>query len=459
MKRKFKLRDAILSVICVVFVAEAAAPVASIGNSQFFWWIFMIIAFLLPYGLIASELGTTYEGDGGLYDWVNKAYPKKKWGARAAWWYWINFPLWMASLAVICPSLITVATGLQIGTVGALIIELAFVWIVTFIAFFPVCDNIFILNISAAIKVILALLVGVLGVYYVINNGFVNDMSATTFLPSFDLNSLSYISVIVFNCLGFEVVCTFSGDMENPKRQIPQAIIIGGIVIAAIYLFSGFGIGAAIPTADISTSSGLIDAVSLMTGKTSGLFIAAIALLFIVTLFGNMISWSMGVNSTACYAAENNDMPAVFKKRWKKNDMPIGAALMNGIVASLVCVLGVFMDLYFPDSSLFWTFFALNLVMFLLSYVPIFPAFIKLRRDDPDTERPFRVPGSPAWLKVVAYVPMLLILISLVFTALPLSFDTETLTAVLPITIGSVVFIALGEILIVLRSRKLKSNK
>lgn len=120
---------------------------------------------------------------------------------------------------------------------------------------FPVCDNIFILNISAAIKVILALLVGVLGVYYVINNGFVNDMSATTFLPSFDLNSLSYISVIVFNCLGFEVVCTFSGDMENPKRQIPQAIIIGGIVIAAIYLFSGFGIGAAIPTADISTSS------------------------------------------------------------------------------------------------------------------------------------------------------------------------------------------------------------
>lgn len=77
MKRKFKLRDAILSVICVVFVAEAAAPVASIGNSQFFWWIFMIIAFLLPYGLIASELGTTYEGDGGLYDWVNKAYPKR----------------------------------------------------------------------------------------------------------------------------------------------------------------------------------------------------------------------------------------------------------------------------------------------------------------------------------------------------------------------------------------------
>ena len=113
--KKFKLTDAILTVICVVFVAEAAAPVASIGNSQYFWWIFMIAAFLLPYGLIASELGTTYEGDGGLYDWISKAFPGTKWGARAAWWYWINFPLWMASLAVMCPDLITTATGVQLN--------------------------------------------------------------------------------------------------------------------------------------------------------------------------------------------------------------------------------------------------------------------------------------------------------------------------------------------------------
>ena len=63
-------------------------------------WAAMIIAFLVPYGLISSELGTTYQGDGGLYDWISKAFPGSKWGARASWYYWINFPLWMASLAV-----------------------------------------------------------------------------------------------------------------------------------------------------------------------------------------------------------------------------------------------------------------------------------------------------------------------------------------------------------------------
>ena len=455
-KKKFRLTDVILSVICVVFVAEAAAPVAALGNSQYFWWIFMMIAFLVPYGLIASELGTTYQGDGGLYDWINKAFPGTKWGARASWYYWVNFPLWMASLAVMCPGLITLITGWEMGPFAAIVIELAFVWLVTLIACYPVCDNIMILNIAAVIKVFLAILVGVMGVWYVIRNGFVNNMAPRTFLPSFDLRSLSFISVIIFNFLGFEIVCTYSDSMSDPKKQIPQAIVAGGIVIAAIYLFSGFGIGAAIPTAEISSDSGLIDAVALISGQTGGLLIGGVALLFLVTLFGNMISWSMGVNSTAAYAADNGDMPRFFTRRWSKNDMPVGSAAMSGIVASLVCLLGVFMDLFFPDSSLFWSFFALNLVMFLLSYLPVFPAFLRLRKIDPDTPRPFRVPGGDGWLAVLAWVPMVLIVISILFTGVPLT--AEEVSEKAPILIGSLIFLALGEILIALRGGKKHVN-
>ena len=456
-KNQFRLADVILSVICVVFVAEAAAPVASIGNSQYFWWIFMILAFLLPYGLIAAELGTAYAGDGGLYDWIHAAYPNGKWAARASWYYWINFPLWMASLAVMCPELITFITGRSLGTFGSLVAELLFIWIVTLVACYPVCDSIIILNVSAVIKIVLALLVGGLGVWYISRYGFVNDMSARTFLPSFDLNSLSYISVIIFNFLGCEVVCTYANNMSDPKKQIPQSIVTGGIVIAAIYLFSAFGIGAAVDVREISVDSGLIDAVSLILGGSGGVLVGVVALLFLVTLFGNMISWSMGVNSTAALAADHNDMPRVFAKRWAKNDMPVGAAVTSGVVASCVCVLGVLIEMASPDSSLFWSFFALNLVMLLLSYLPVFPAFLKLRREDAKTPRPFRVPGSDTALKWIAYVPMVLIVISIIFTAVPLSFDAETLASFLPITIGSILSVAIGEVLIALRGKNARS--
>lgn len=454
MQKKFKLSDVVLSVICVVFVAEATAPVAVLGNSQFFWRLFMIGAFLVPYGLIASELGTAYQGSGGLYDWVSLAFPGTRWGSRVAWWYWLNFPLWMASLAVMIPDLLCIAFGIEIGIWTGLAIQLIFIFIVTVIACYPVCDSVIILNVCAVIKVGLALLVGGMGIFSIARNGFVNDMRLATFLPSFNLDSLSSISVIIFTMLGFEVVCTFSSDMDNPRKQIPQAIIFGGLVIAGVYLLGGFGIGAVIPASEVDAASGLIEAVVLMSGRDSGGFICAVTLLFVVTLFGNMISWSLGINNTACYAAEQGDMPAAFARRRVSNGMPIGAAVINGIVAAVICVLGVAMTLFLPDSELFWTFFALNLVLLLISYLPIFPGFLKLRRTDPDAERPFRVAGSPAVLKIIAYVPMALILISVVFCAVPMAFDAETLMGVLPITIGTVLSIAIGEVLTIVRERK-----
>ena len=246
---------------------------------------------------------------------------------------------------------------------------------------------------------------------------------------------------------------SFVAQQRVTRRQIPQAIVAGGIVIAAIYLFSAFGIGAAVPTRDISVDSGLIDAVSLMTGTTGGVLVGIVALLFLVTLFGNMISWSMGVNSTAAYAAERGDMPAVFARRRKDNQMPVGSALVSGIVASAVCLLGAAIQAVSPDSSLFWSFFALNLVMLLLSYLPVFPAFLALRQRFPDAERPFRVPGGDGFLKCLAYVPMALIALSIVFTAVPLSTDRETLATILPITVGSIISVLLGELLIAVRRR------
>lgn len=452
-KKKFRLFDAILSVICVIFVAEAAAPVAAIGNSQYFWWIFMMITFLVPYGLISSELGTTFTGDGGLYDWVNQAYGRK-WGTRTAWYYWINFPLWMASLAVMFPEIIGMLTGKEIGTLPAIFIELAFIWIIVFISFYPVCDSVWILNGSAIIKIALALIVGILGVYVAVTKGVANPITAKSLLPSFDANSLSFISVIIFNFLGFEVVCTFADSMENPKKQIPQAIVTGGLVIAIIYIFTAFGIGVAIPTSEISTSSGLIDSVQLLTGMNSGWFITLVAILFLLTLFGNMVSWSLGVNSVAQYAAENNAMPSIFAKKSSKNDMPTGAAIMNGIVASIVVVIAPFI----PNQDLFWCFFALNLVMFLMSYLPMFPAFLKLRKTD-TTERVFKAPGGPVMQKVIAIVPMIILVVSLYFIAVPFAFENGQFTLlpdVLPITIGAIIFIAIGEIIILIKGKDAK---
>ena len=118
--------------------------------------------------------------------------------------------------------------------------------------------------------------------------------------------------------------------------------------------------------------------------------------------------------------------------------------MTTAVVASSVVIAAPFI----PNQDLFWSFFALNLVMFLMSYIPVFPGFLKLRKEDPNTERPFKVPGSGIMLTLMAYIPMILIIVSIIFTAVPLSFDPDTLSATLPITIGAIIFIVLGEVII-----------
>ena len=453
-KKKFRLIDAILSVICVVFVAEAAAPAAAIGNSQFFWWIFLIIAFLLPYGLIVSELGTTYDDEGGLYDWVRRAFGDK-WGSRVSWYYWINFPLWMASLSFLFPQVIAILTGTEIGIMPSILIELVFVWVVVFLSFSKVSDSTWILNLSAVLKVLIAVVVGGLGIYYAMTNGFASDMSPQTFLPSFDANGLTYLSIILFNFMGFEVITTYAGDMENPKRQIPKAIIAGGITIAAIYLFSSFGIGAAIPANEVSLDSGIMDAVAIMAGDGSWLLIA-VGIIFLITLFGNMTSWSFGVNYVADYAAKKKNMPKPFSIESKKNQMPTGAAVINGIVASAFILLSpVMVSIGFEDF--FWIFFSMNIVFLLISYIPMFPAFLKLRKVDAHAKRVFSVPGGKAFSAVCAWLPVVLLVAAIVATIVPLNGSEEELSKI-PMLIGVLAFVVIGEVVRIVSARGRKEE-
>ena len=447
--KKFRLIDAILSVITVVFVAEAAAPAAAIGNSQFFWWIFLIIAFLLPYGLVVSELGTTYDDEGGLYDWVRRAFGDR-WGSRVSWYYWINFPLWMASLAILFPETIALITGFELDLLPALAIELAFIWIVVFLSFSKVSDSAWILNLSAVLKVGIALLVGGLGIWYALTFGFANDMAPETFLPSFDANGLTYLSIILFNFMGFEVITTYVGSMENPSRQIPRAIIAGGIAIAALYLFSSFGIGAAIPAEDISLDSGIMDAVGIMAGVGSALFVV-VGIVFLVTLFGNMVSWSFGVNFVAEHAAKKGNMPRPFARESEKNQMPTGAAVINGVVASALVLLAPVMELAGFDGF-FWIFFSMNIVFLLISYIPIFPAFLKLRRVDAAAPRVFKVPGGRGVLLVATWLPVVLLVLSIIATIVPLNGSEEEMSKI-PMLIGVIAFVLIGEVVRVVSAR------
>ena len=456
-KKGLSFLTIISTVICVVFVCEAAAPAAAIGNQQFFWWIFLIITFLVPYGLAVAELGTAYDSEGGIIDWIRDGLGDK-WAARAAYYYWVNYPFWIASLATLFPFIMTMISGytfdFEANIWVALAIELAFTWIVTFMAFSPVADSEWVLNGGAVIKVAVAVIVGCAGIWYASKNGFASDMSPKTFLPDLSGgNALGYLSVIIFNFMGFEVICTMTDDMQNPKRDIPRAVILGGAAIAVIYLFAGFGIGAAIPADQIDPDFGMVIAFETMVGN--GFLFKLVAVLFLITMFANMASWSFGVNSVAAYAAQTGNMPKAFGKMNPKTGMPDNAAIINGVVASLILCIQL-IPVEAISNGIFWMLFGLSVVFLLLTYIPMFPAFLKLREVDPNRERIYEFPFKGTMMKVALFVPMVELVAAVIATVIPLS--AEEVGDKAPMIVGLIVFLIIGEVMRIVSAKDRKEE-
>ena len=450
-KKKFKLFDAILATVCITLVAESVMPTAAIGNSQYFWWIFLIIAFCIPYGMISAELGTTYQSEGGMYDWVKRAFGAK-WASRVAWNYWINFPLWIASLAVAVTDVVMGIFEVELSLAWLLVLQLGYTWLVSFLGTQRIGESKWIVNIGTFFKIGFMVILGILGVYVYVKTGeSANPISSVAdLLPTMDLAGLSFLSVIIFNFLGFEVVATFAEDMEDPKKEIPKALIIGGALMALFYVLPATGINIAMSLED-AEASGITESFMILLTKLGmdanfvRVIVIVVGLMFIYTMVANITSWSFGVNSVAKYSADDGGLPKVFSKT-NKDGVPYMASILNGVVASVIIIIGLILgEVSETASNLFWTFFSLSLITLLVSYIPLFLAFLKLRKSD-KKKRVYKVPGSDGFIKVFAIVPFVLLILGVVFTLFG-DFTMEYIEANLPLIVGVVVSLVVQEIL------------
>ena len=455
-KKKFRLVDAILGTVCLTLVCESVMPTAAIGNQQYFWWIFLLIAFCLPYGMITAELGTTYPSEGGMYDWVKRAFGPK-WAGRVAWNYWVNFPLWIASLAVALTDIVAGIFDIELSVIALLILQLVYVWLVTFLSTKRIGESKYIVNLGTFFKIFLLLGIGLLGIYCVIKTGeSANPITSVGDLfPSLNLGDLSFISIILFNFMGFEVVGTWANDMDDPKKDIPKALIFGGLLMAIFYVLPATGFNIALspdvvaemdPENVVEVLLTLFSTVGI-TGAVLKSVVAIAGFMFIYTFVANIASWSFGVNEVAKYAAEDGSLPKMFTPV-NEEGVPYKAAIINGVVASVIVVGGIVANLISEDFGAgFSLFFCLSWITLLLGYVPMFLAFLKLRKTDKDVTRPYKVPGNDFVIKLAAWVPFVILILGIVFTLFG-DFSAEYIADSIPLYIGVAISFIFEEILV-----------
>jgi putrescine:ornithine antiporter len=165
---------------------------------------------------------------------------------------------------------------------------------------------------------------------------------SSTFAAAWNPHGLSFfkgmdssIALTLWAFLGMESAAQNSDAVENPKRDVPMACMLGTLGAAAIYILSTTVIQGIVPNAELAKSTGPFAlAYSQMFNPTVGSIIRALAIL---ACLGSLLGWQFTIAQTAKTAAEGRMFPTFFAKT-NKMTAPIIGMIVMAVVQSVMAL-------------------------------------------------------------------------------------------------------------------------
>lgn len=389
-KGKMGVSQIALFCMCAVIVLETLTASAAIGPSGLFWWAVTLVFFIVPYALITSELGTAYPAEGGIYDWIRRAFGPRM-STRAVYLYWLAGGLWMPAGYILFAGMFARVFMPELSLAWQVAMVLVMTWLTVAFINYKTSVGIWLTVAGAVFKITVIMILGVAGFYHMLVNGPANDFSLHALLPSAS-SGIGFLAVIVYNLVGLELVACMGKELRNPVRDMPKAILLASLAIAFLYVFGSMGILMAIPLNQLNLVSGIVDALELLLGEGSPL-VVLVSVFFMLSIIGNKVTWAMAPSRAAAEAAREGELPAIIGRWHPKNQTPYWANIILGLVSTIITL--IYAGFAHGDNvSMFWSVFSFSSACVIISYLIFFASFLKLRISDPITERPFRVPGG-----------------------------------------------------------------
>ncbi len=377
------------------FSVRSLPSMAVEGWSLICWYVLGTLLFLLPLALTAAELASTWPKAGGVYAWVREAFGEPT-GFMAVWSIVVqNLPWYPTVLAFVAVSL---AYGFdpawQDNRIFVACVMIGIFWALTltnlagpaFAARFTAFGTVLGTIIPAAV------LIGA-GIAWIVAGKHVAlpPFTLARLLPSWDLGRLPFVSSLLLAFTGLEVSGYYALVVRDPQRNYPRAMALALVAISGLSIFATLAIALAVPADKISLSGGVVQTFGVIFGAFGVRWLAPVlALLTAVGAIALMSAWLVGPLLSLSAAAEHGLLPPIFR-RLNARQAPAAVMLWQAV---LITFISVAFALVPSVNQAYWLLTATTTALLGFYYLPIFAAVIKLRYSQPDTPRPFRVPGG-----------------------------------------------------------------
>jgi glutamate:GABA antiporter len=446
--RAMRFRDVVLFLIITGFSVRWIANASVAGPSAAVIWIGACLVFYIPLVFTVLELSSRYPDEGGIYVWTKQAFGGFS-GFITGWTYWASNLPYFPSLLYFMAANALYLSGAHARTLAASPVYFVLASILGLSL--AVGLNIVGLNISKWLHNIGALgmwlptvIVIALSAIVWARFGSATPLTRASFVPGMHLKDVIFWSTVAFSLTGAESASMLGDEIENPRRTLPRALLLAGVIIPLIYIVPTIGILVALTPDRVTIISGFMDSITIFAARLHvGWIVAVCAALITVGSIGQCGAWVAASARLPFVAGIDRYLPPAFGRLHPRWGTPYVSLIVLGVVSVAFILLS---QLGTGVSGAYNVMVSVSVITFLIPYLLMFAAAIRLQ-NRPMPPGAFRVWGGRPVATLLAAVGFTTTAVSCVLSFIPDPSEPNPLLSLTKVAGLTAVTVAVGVVL------------
>jgi len=389
---KISLFSLVLLIVAAIDSIRNLPATALFGSSLIFFFLLSALIFLIPISLVSAEFSSRYPEEGGVFHWVRHAFGEKI-GMLAVWLQWINTMVWYPTILsfIAGTAAYLVDPALAQNKLFLATVILGIFWGLTLLNLRGIKVSAKVNSYCGTIGTLLPMSILILlGIGWMFSgNEIAVSFSLDHLLPSLkEGGNWSVLIAIMASFLGMELAGVHVSDIANPQKNFPKAMGISVVILLTTMILGALSIAVVIPQNDLHLVDGIMQSFTTFFHAFHVPFLIPIlAVLIIIGSTGGMINWLLSPAKGLLQGAEYGFLPRYFTVR-NKHGTSVRILIAQAILVSLFCLA---LQLMPSINAFYWFMTALSTGLYMLMYVLLFLAAMKLGRPSKATMS-YRIP-------------------------------------------------------------------
>ncbi|MFJ4656602.1 APC family permease [Nocardia sp. NPDC088792] len=372
---------------------RAAPTMAVYGLACVFLYLLPALLFLLPTAFVAAELASGWAG--GVYKWVGEGISQPM-GFLAVWCQFAMTIFYYPSLLAYVASTFAyiIDPALAANGVYVAIVIITIYWAAVYVSSQGTKTVAGLSSMGLIIGTLIpgALLVILGFVFLAQGNPSAAPMDFDHLFPAW--TGLASLVLIVNNFLsyaGMEMNAVHVSSLKDPGKEYPKAMAMAVGLVLVIFIVPAVIISWVVPSQNLSLTAGVMQAFDgFFNHFEIGFLTPVLGVMLVAAALGGMLTWLAGPSKGLLLIGRQEGYLPPILTRLNKHGVQQNMLVAQGVVTTLLALLYAFI----PNvSSAYWILSVITTQVYLIMYVLMFIAAIRLRRDQPGHPRGYKAPG------------------------------------------------------------------